>query len=66
MDANIASNVATRDDAPLPMNLPLAERVLKSQELKQVYVAVPPHLKDLFERSIVNLHDDQAIAFERL
>ena len=44
------------------MNPPLAERVLKSQELKQVYDTVPPHLKDLFERSIVNLYDDQAIA----
>ena len=62
MDVNIASNVTTSNDAPLPMNLPLAERVLKSQELKQVYDAVPPHLKDLFERSIVNLNDDQAIA----
>ena len=61
VDANIASNVTTSDDAPLPMNLPLAERVLKSQEIKQVYDAVPPHLKDLFERSIVNLYDDQAI-----
>ena len=62
VDANIASNVTTSDDTPLSMNLPLAERVLKSQELKQVYDAVPPHLKDLFERSIVNLYDDQAIA----
>ena len=61
-DTNIASNITTSDNAPLTMNPPLAERVLKSQELKQVYDAVPTHLKDLFERSIVNLHDDQAIA----
>ena len=61
-DANIASNITISDNAPLPMNPPLAERVLKSQELKQVYDTVPTHLKDLFERSIVNLPDDQAIA----
>ena len=61
-DANIVSNINTSDNAPLPMNPLLAERVLKSQELKQVYDAVPTHLKDLFERSIVNLYDDQAIA----
>ena len=61
-DANIAFNVTTSDNAPLPMNPPLAERVLKSQERKQVYDAVPTHLKDLLERSNVNLYNDQAIA----
>ena len=61
-NANIASNITTSDNAPLPTNPPLAERVLKSQEFKQVYDAVPTHLKDLFERSIVNLHDELAIA----
>ena len=44
-DANIASNVTTSEDAPLPTNPPLAERVLKSQELKKVYDAVPVYLK---------------------
>ena len=55
-------NVTTTDDAPLPDKIPFEERLKKSPNLKKIYDKMPEHLHGLFEKSIVHLYDDQAIA----
>ena len=55
-------NVTTTDDAPLPDKIPFKERLTKSPDLKKTFDKMPEHLHGLFEKSIVNLYDDQAIA----
>ena len=55
-------NVTTTDDAPLPDKIPFEERLKKSSNLKKIYDKMPKHLHGLFEKSIVHLYDEQAIA----
>ena len=55
-------NVTTTDDAPLPGKIPFKDRLKSSPNLKKIYDKMPEHLHGLFEKSIVHLYDDQAIA----
>ena len=61
---NFCPNIHTSDNAPLPQNVPFSKRLLQSKELRQVYEIMPKHIQDLFERSCVNLYDDQAVALD--
>ena len=55
-------NVTTTDDALLPDKIPFENRLKSSPSLKKIHDKMPKHLHGLFEKSIVNLYDDQAIA----
>ena len=52
----------TSDNAPLPSNPILPERLLNNKDLTQIHGNMPKHLHSLFESSFVNLYNEPAVA----